>query len=52
MITFDEGNGQWTLKVRNQDTQSFDESALSKLITDEIKKREAEEFNRVLYVLA
>lgn len=50
MIAFDENNGQWTLKVRNQETQSFDESALAKLITDELKKREAEEFNRVLYV--
>ncbi len=50
MISFHEKTGQWTLKVRNPQTQAFEGSLLAEQITAEIREREAEEFNRVLYV--
>jgi ATP-dependent helicase/nuclease subunit A len=50
MICFHEKTGQWTLKLRNPQTQAFEGSLLAEQITAEIRERESEEFNRVLYV--
>ncbi|KYG66020.1 exonuclease RexA [Bdellovibrio bacteriovorus] len=45
-----ENDGLWSLKVRNDETQAMDGSILADQITEELRQREAEEFNRVLYV--
>lgn len=45
-----ETDGAWTLKVRNEETQAMVGSVLADQITEELRRREAEEFNRVLYV--
>lgn len=50
VISFHEKTGQWTLKVRDEESQSMAGSILADQIVEELRKREAEEFNRVLYV--
>lgn len=45
-----EKTGLWTLKIKDDETQSYSESLLATEIVDEIKLREAQEYNRVLYV--
>ncbi|HWU43859.1 MAG TPA: UvrD-helicase domain-containing protein, partial [Bdellovibrio sp.] len=50
MISFHEKTGQWTLKVRDEETQAMAGSLLADQIVEEFRKREADEFNRVLYV--
>lgn len=45
-----EKTGQWTLKIRNEETQGMISSQLADEIVEELRRREAEEFNRVLYV--
>ncbi|MNJ99730.1 ATP-dependent helicase/nuclease subunit A [compost metagenome] len=49
-LSIHEKSGQWTLKVRNEETQSMTASQLADQIVEELKVREGEEFNRVLYV--
>lgn len=45
-----EDDGMWSLKVRDDNTQAMAGSVLADQITEELRQREAEEFNRVLYV--
>lgn len=45
-----ETDGLWTLKVRDDETQSMAGSILADQITEELRQREAAEFHRVLYV--
>ncbi|WP_413612554.1 UvrD-helicase domain-containing protein [Bdellovibrio sp. HCB-110] len=50
ILSIREQDGLWSLKVRNEETQAMAGSILADQITEELRKREAEEFNRVLYV--
>ncbi|QDK38926.1 exodeoxyribonuclease V subunit beta [Bdellovibrio sp. NC01] len=50
MISFHEKTGQWTLKVRDEESQAMAGSILADQIVEELRQRESEEFNRVLYV--
>ncbi|UOF01092.1 UvrD-helicase domain-containing protein [Bdellovibrio reynosensis] len=50
VLSIRETDGLWTLKVRDPETQSMSGSILSEQITEELRERESEEFNRVLYV--
>lgn len=50
VLSVRESDGRWSLKVRNEETQAMAGSILAEQITDELRHREAEEFNRVLYV--
>lgn len=50
ILSIHETTGQWTLKVRIEETQSMAGSILADQINEEIRRREAEEFLRVLYV--
>ena len=50
VISFVEKTGQWTLKVRDEESQGMAGSLLADEIVEELRKRESEEFNRVLYV--
>ncbi len=50
MISFQEKTGQWTLKVRDEGSQAMAGSVLADQIVEELRQRESEEFNRVLYV--
>ncbi len=45
-----EKTGQWTLKIRDEETQAMISSQLADDIVAEMRLREAEEFHRVLYV--
>lgn len=49
-LSIHEKTGQWTLKIRNEETQGMVASSLANQIVEELKVREGEEFNRVLYV--
>lgn len=50
VLNIRESDGLWTLKVRDQETQVMGGSILSGQITEELRDRETDEFNRVLYV--
>ncbi|WP_415063352.1 UvrD-helicase domain-containing protein [Bdellovibrio sp.] len=50
VLSIRETDGTWSLKIRNEETQSMAGSVLADQITEELRRREAEEFNRVLYV--
>lgn len=50
MISFQEKTGQWTLKIRDEGSQAMAGSVLADQIVEELRQRESEEFNRVLYV--
>jgi ATP-dependent helicase/nuclease subunit A len=50
LLSIHEKTGQWTLKQRDEETQSHKPSILANEILAELKKRETEEFDRVLYV--
>ncbi|ASD62730.1 UvrD-helicase domain-containing protein [Bdellovibrio bacteriovorus] len=50
VLSIHEKTGQWSLKVRNEETQAMAGSVLADQIVEELRKRETEEFNRVLYV--
>jgi ATP-dependent exoDNAse (exonuclease V) beta subunit (contains helicase and exonuclease domains) len=50
MLSIHEKTGQWTLKMRDEETQMQKPSILAQEIIAELKKRETEEFDRVLYV--
>ncbi|WP_413295128.1 UvrD-helicase domain-containing protein [Bdellovibrio sp. HCB185ZH] len=50
VISFHEKTGQWTLKVRDEDTQMLAGSILADQIMEELRRREGDEFHRVLYV--
>lgn len=50
VLSIREIDGLWSLKIRNEKTQSMAGSILAEQITEELRHRESEEFNRVLYV--
>nr|WP_295899465.1 UvrD-helicase domain-containing protein [uncultured Bdellovibrio sp.] len=50
VLSIREIDGLWSLKIRNEETQSMAGSILAEQITEELRHRESEEFNRVLYV--
>ncbi|WP_413580480.1 UvrD-helicase domain-containing protein [Bdellovibrio sp. HCB288] len=50
VISFAEKSGQWTLKIRDEETQMLASSILADQIMEELRRREGEEFLRVLYV--
>ncbi|WP_373998143.1 UvrD-helicase domain-containing protein [Bdellovibrio bacteriovorus] len=50
VLSIREQDGLWSLKVRNEETQAMTGSILADQITEELRQRESEEFNRVLYV--
>lgn len=50
VLSIRESDGTWSLKVRNEGTQAMTGSILAEQITDELRRRESEELNRVLYV--
>ncbi|UYL08808.1 UvrD-helicase domain-containing protein [Bdellovibrio sp. SKB1291214] len=50
VISFHEKTGQWTLKVRDEETQMLAGSILADQIMEELRRREGDEFHRVLYV--
>ncbi|MEK2646533.1 UvrD-helicase domain-containing protein [Bdellovibrio sp. BCCA] len=50
VLSIREKDGLWSLKIRNEETQSMAGSILAEQITEELRHRESEEFNRVLYV--
>lgn len=50
ILSIRETDGLWSLKVRNEETQAMAGSVLADQITEELRQRESEEFNRVLYV--
>ncbi|KHD89277.1 MAG: exonuclease RexA [Bdellovibrio sp. ArHS] len=50
VLSIREKDGLWSLKVRNDETQAMTASILADQITEELRHRESEEFNRVLYV--
>lgn len=50
ILSIHEKSGLWSLKVRNEETQAMAGSVLADQIVEELRRREAEEFNRVLYV--
>ncbi|MGZ3818241.1 MAG: UvrD-helicase domain-containing protein [Bdellovibrio sp.] len=49
VLSIRESDGKWSLKIRNED-QSMTGSILAEQITEELRRRESEELNRVLYV--
>ncbi len=50
LLSVDEVSGQWSLKVRDEESQSFAYSVFAEKWVEEMRRREGEEFNRVLYV--
>lgn len=50
VISFQEKTGQWTLKIRDEESQAMAGSVLADQIVEELRRRESEEFHRVLYV--
>lgn len=50
VLSIHERSGMWSLKIRNEETQAMSGSVLADQIVEELRQREAEEFNRVLYV--
>ncbi|MNS97246.1 ATP-dependent helicase/nuclease subunit A [compost metagenome] len=50
LLSIHEKTGQWTLKMRDEETQTQKPSILAQEIIAELKQRESEEFDRVLYV--
>ncbi|WII72879.1 UvrD-helicase domain-containing protein [Bdellovibrio sp. 22V] len=50
VLSIRETDGLWSLKVRDEESQAMAGSILAEQVTDELRKRESEEFNRVLYV--
>lgn len=50
VLSIRETDGKWSLKVRNEESQAMTGSILAEQITDELRRRESEELNRVLYV--
>lgn len=50
ILSIHEKSGQWSLKVRDENTQAMAGSVLADQIVEEMRRRESEEFNRVLYV--
>lgn len=50
VLSIRETDGLWSLKIRNEETQALSGSILADQITEELRRRESEEFNRVLYV--
>lgn len=50
VLSVHEKSGQWSLKIRNEETQAMTGSVLADQIVEELRRRESEEFNRVLYV--
>lgn len=50
VLSIRENDGLWSLKIRNEETQAMAGSILADQITEELRRREQEEFNRVLYV--
>lgn len=50
VLSIRETDGKWSLKVKNEETQAMTGSILAEQITEELRRRESEELNRVLYV--
>lgn len=50
ILSIHEKTGLWSLKIRNEETQAMAGSVLADQIVEELRRRETEEFNRVLYV--
>lgn len=50
VLSIHEKNGLWSMKVKIDETQAMAGSILADQITEELRRRESEEFLRVLYV--
>ncbi|MGZ3779390.1 MAG: UvrD-helicase domain-containing protein [Pseudobdellovibrionaceae bacterium] len=50
ILSVRESDGMWSLKIRDDNTQAMAGSILADQITEELRRRESEELNRVLYV--
>lgn len=50
LFSIHEKTARWTLRVRHEETQAMASSILADQIVEELRRRETEEFNRVLYV--
>lgn len=50
MFSIHEKTAMWSLRIRDEESQAMASSILADQIVDELRRREAEEFNRVLYV--
>lgn len=50
LLTVDEKTGTWSLKVRDEESQAMTYSVFAEKWVEEMRQRESEEFNRVLYV--
>ncbi len=50
MFSIQEKTALWTLRIRDEESQAMASSILADQIVDQLRRREAEEFNRVLYV--
>lgn len=47
---FDEETSLWTLPIRDEESQAMTQSLLAQTLIKRIQEREAQEFNRILYV--
>ncbi|MNK72602.1 ATP-dependent helicase/nuclease subunit A [compost metagenome] len=50
LLTVDEKTGTWSLKIRDEESQAMTYSVFAEQWVEEMRRREGEEFNRVLYV--